>query len=168
MKRTLTIIAATLAFTTFASQPESPATIPVENNLSTQDRTHFTVAEFDGFRFDLPEGCITETGKNTFMAKYSDGSFGVSMMRTDAKASDQKRATAVVQGLAKTMHLPLSSVRQTTVNGMKGAIVTGDMEGKQVTAAVIVHKGRELQIVAMSDPSHTDWTRQLFKTLDRK
>ena len=162
MKRTLTIIATTLAFTTFASQPESPTTIPMENNISTQDRTHFTLAEFDGFRFDLPEGCITETGK------YSDGSFGVSMMRTDAKASDQKRATAVVQGLAKTMHLPLSSVRQTTVNGMKGAIVTGDMEGKQVTAAVIVHKGRELQIVAMSDPLHTDWTRQLFKTLDRK
>lgn len=164
MKKTLTALA--LALAALAASAQEPALTEHEETISVVPvQTHYTETRFDGFRFDLPEGCVADTAKDSFIAKYPDGSFGVSMTLTDAKASDQKRATAVVQGLARSMHLPSSAVRQTVVNGMKGAVATGDIEGKRITVAVLTHNGHELQVVAMADPSHLPWTDQLMKSL---
>ena len=170
MKIFSTLILAGCALLTFAQQPAS-----TQEAIDTFEEAaqivpaplKFSQGSFAGFRFDLPEGALVEQTDNSYIAKYPDGSFGVSMMRTDAKASNQKRATAVVQGLAKSMHLSGSSVRQVEVNGLKGAVATGTVEGSDVSVAILVYGGKELQLVAMSSPEHAGWTAQLLKTIHR-
>ncbi len=146
-----------------AQTPAADSGQPVAAAVQQQ----FAKGEFAGFKFSIPAGAeITENG-GSYLLKYPDGSFGVSMTRTDARASDQRRAESVVRGLARSMKLSAGSVKPVMINGLKGAMATGEVEGSQVSVGVLVYGGKELQLVVMNSHARGEWARELLKTLTR-
>lgn len=146
---------------------QQPAEASAENIVSAEEREPMTEVKFAGFHFSLPSRCIVDEQKNSYVAKYPDGSFGISVTRTDSKAPDAGRASTVVRGLARQMHIDGTDVKQLNLNGMKGAIATGRLEGKRVSIAMLVGGGREIQLVVMNSPERDEWTERLLKSLGR-
>ncbi len=127
----------------------------------------FIPVEYDGFWFEVPAGSIV-TEENSKVAKYPDGSFGVSATTARVRGSNQKRALEVCRGIAGDMHLTDGKVGKFNSNGLKGAISTGRLEGQTVTVVVVPVNDKELTTVIIATPDRSDWTDHLLSTLRKK
>lgn len=125
----------------------------------------FVNHEFDGLSFQLPGGMQVEKG-SAFIAKYPDGTFGVSMEKIN-KASTKNIAYKLCERLADSMHLPRGGVKKMSFGKAKGAKAEGMIEGMKVTCIVLAYDDHQVQIVAMSTPAHEAWVRHFLETLKK-
>lgn len=123
-------------------------------------------SEYSGFRFELPAGSIIEKGEN-LVAKYPDGSFGVSMINV-ARPSKQKIALEVCRRNAADMRLKNARVEKVKYGDASGAKATGELEGQHVTILVLPYGNREFTTVILATPSRTEWVDHFLETLRKR
>lgn len=133
---------------------------------AAQDSTAYVKASWQGLDFEMPEGLV-ENREKGYIAKSPDGSFGVSLSQADSRSINQKRAASLCQGLARQMHIARPEVKLVKINGMKGAIATGDLENKRVSILILASGGNQIEAVVINDPSRSAWADHFFRTFSR-
>lgn len=144
------------------AQDNTPAAPSQET--STTDTPWFLSLDYAGFGFEIPAGSIVEKG-STLMARYPDGSFGVSMSNQEVRGSDQRRAFELCRMLATQMHLDNPEVKKVTIGGVKGAKAVGGLEGRTVTVLILPTNDQELTTVIMASDNRQDWTDHFLRTM---
>lgn len=133
--------------------------------LVPSDSIGFIPAEFSGFTFELPKGTIIQKGSQ-LIAKYPDGSFGVSMINVE-KPSKQKFALELCKRNAAEMGIKNVVIDKAKFRGVKGAIASGELEGQKVTILVLPYDLRQLTTVILATPDRTDWVKHFLETLKK-
>ena len=122
--------------------------------------------DYSGFEFQIPAGTVVQKG-SSFLAKYPDGSFGVSMTNIAKPGANQKIAYEVCQRMAETMKMPNPDVMKVKYGKFAGARAQGTIEGQQVTIVVLPYDGEEVTSVLLATPSRQEWVNQFLRTLKR-
>ncbi len=126
----------------------------------------FVNMDYSGFEFQIPAGTVVQKG-SSFLAKYPDGSFGVSMTNIAKPGANQKIAYEVCQRMAETMKMPNPDVMKVKYGKCAGARAQGTIEGQQVTIVVLPYDGEEVTSVLLATPSRQEWVNQFLRTLKR-
>lgn len=126
----------------------------------------FVDMSYAGFDFQLPAGTVVEKN-SSLVAKYPDGSFGVSMSNVEKRGSNQDLAFKLCRQLATSMHLSNPKVQKVTFGKCKGAKASGVLEGQEVTVLVLPYSGQEVTTVILATPNRTDWVDHFLRTLSR-
>lgn len=121
--------------------------------------------DYAGFKFELPAGTVVERG-SSLLAKYPDGSFGVSMSNV-AKPSKQKFAYEICQRNVLEMKLKNAKVEKVKYGKAAGAKATGDLEGQKVTMLVLPYDDQEVTTVILATPNREEWVNHFLETLKR-
>lgn len=124
----------------------------------------YNKVEYKGFRFDVPENCQS-SGSSSLVIRSVDGRFGISVDVGDANGSDRKRVAGLCTDLARSMRLKNAKVENVKVNGMKGAVATGRMEGRDVTIAIFPSGQKEIRCIMIYDPANESWARRFLSSL---
>lgn len=122
-------------------------------------------AEFSGFTFELPSGTIIQKG-DQLMAKYPDGTFGVSMINV-SKPSKQKFALELCKRNAAEMGLKNAFIDKAKFGKASGAIASGDLEGQKVTILVLPYDSNQMTTVIIATPDRTNWVKHFLETLKK-
>lgn len=154
------------AITSFAQEGVTAVENPSGQAQSGQT-VGFMPVEYDGFWFDVPEGSII-TEEYSKVAKYPDGSFGVSATTAHVRGSNQKRALEVCKAAAGQMRLANAKVGKYSVNGLKGALASGTIEGQTVTIVVLPANDKELTTVVIATPARSEWTDKVISSIRKK
>lgn len=167
--------AAVIAAAAGGACAQTPA---VENADSTLIRTDapavdekgeaqwFINMDYAGFDFELPAGTVVQKG-SSFVAKYPDGSFGISMSNVEKKGVNQKLAFEVCRRLATSMHMPNPHVEKVHFGKCGGAKASGILEGQHVTVMVLPYNDQEVTTVIIATPERQEWVDHFLKTLKR-
>lgn len=126
----------------------------------------FVSMDYADFEFELPAGIQVQKG-SSFIAKYPDGTFGVSMSNVEKKGSNQKLAYEVCRRLATTMQLPDLQVEKVKYGKCGGAKASGTLEGQQVTVLVLPYRDQEVTAVILASPEREEWAGHFLRTLRR-
>ena len=143
-----------------AQQPEVEETVvaqTVDNN--------YIAADYSGFKFEIPAGSIVEKG-TSLVAKYPDGSFGLSMTNTSIP-SKQKYAYELCKRNADQMHLKHPKVEKVKYGKAAGAKATGILEGQHVTILVLPYDNQEMTTVILATPNREEWVNHFLSTLKK-
>lgn len=122
--------------------------------------------DYAGFDFQIPAGTVVQKG-SSFLAKYPDGSFGVSMTNIAKPGANQKIAFEVCRRMAETMKLPDPDVMKVKYGKCSGAKATGTIEGQQVTVVVLPYDDQEVTTVILAAPGRQEWVNNFLRTLKR-
>lgn len=166
-KLIITIIAAAMAACPVLAQDASSGS-SIQNSGATSgtttDTPWFLNLDYAGFGFEIPAGSVVEKN-GTLVARYPDGSFGVSMSNQEVRGSDQRRAFELCRMLSKQLELQNPEVKKVTVANVKGAKAVGTLEGKAVTVLILPTNDQELTTVIMASDNRQDWTDHFLRTM---
>lgn len=145
-----------------------PAETPMGGNTVTDDgkANWYVNMDYAGFEFELPAGTVIDKG-SSLVAKYPDGTFGLSMTNVEKRGSNQKIAFEVCKRLATSMHLPDPHVEKVQYGRCGGAKASGELEGQQVTVLVLPYNGQEVTTVILATPGRSEWVNHFLRTLKR-
>jgi len=136
-------------------------------NVSNDGQAQWYVnMDYANFDFELPAGTVVQKN-SSFLAKYPDGTFGISMSNVEKKGSNQKLAYEVCKRLATSMHLPNPQVEKVNHGKCGGAKATGILEGQQVTVLVLPYGDQEVTAVMLASPERKEWADHFLRTLKR-
>lgn len=121
--------------------------------------------EYAGFKFELPAGIMINQ-EESFVAKYPDGSFGVSMVK-EAQKNKQKYAYEICRRNVDQMRLKNATVEKVTIGGCAGAIGRGTLEGQTVTFIVLPSYDQQWTTVILASPNRNEWVDHFIKSLKR-
>lgn len=138
--------------------PQNPVTANGEPNW-------YINMDYAGFEFELPAGTVVEKG-SSFVAKYPDGTFGVSMTNV-AKPSKQKFAYEICRRNVAEMKLKDATVEKVKYGKCSGAKATGTLEGQKVTLLVLPYDDQEVTSVILATPNREEWVNHFLRTLKR-
>ena len=125
----------------------------------------FINMDYAGFNFELPAGTVVQKG-SSLIAKYPDGSFGVSMSNI-AKPSRQKYAYEICRRNVEEMKLENASVEKVKYGKCAGAKASGTLEGSKVTILVLPYDDQEVTTVILASPNREEWVNHFLRTLKR-
>lgn len=150
---------------------ETPATLSLQNPdedavKSDGEANWYVGMDYAGFSFEIPAGTMVEKNSK-LLARYPDGSFGVSMSNVAKSGSNQKIAKQLCTELARTLKLKDEKVEGVKFGKCSGAKATGDMEGQKVTLLVLPYDGEEMTTVIIANDNRTNWVDHLLETLKR-
>lgn len=130
----------------------------------------YMALDYAGFEFELPAGCVVDKN-SSLVAKYPDGSFGVSMSNVEKRGSNQKIAKEVCNMTAQAFKLPNAKVKEIEVGSglakSKGAMTSGKLEGQDITILVLPYNGQELTTVVLATPNRLGWVNHFIDSLKR-
>lgn len=137
------------------------------NNVGKDGEAQWYVnMDYANFEFELPAGSVIQKD-SSFLAKYPDGTFGISMSNVEKKGSNQKLAYEVCRRLATSMHMPNPQVEKVNYGKCGGAKATGTLEGQQITVLVLPYRDQEVTAVVLASPERTEWADHFLRTLKR-
>lgn len=148
---------------------ESPRDVPMPGEADVTDKgdpNWYVGMNYAGFDFEIPAGTVVERG-SSFVGKYPDGSFGVSMSNTARRAPNQKVAFELCRQLATSLHLPDPKVEKVKYGKASGAKATGRLEGQDVTVLALPYGDQEVTTVILATPMRSDWVDHFLATLKR-
>lgn len=148
------------------SQSVIPANPPKDVVGTDGSANWYVNMSYGGFDFELPAGTIVERG-SSLLAKYPDGSFGVSMTNEGNRAANQKIAFELCRKMAASMHLPDPRVEKVSFGKCGGAKATGRLEGQEVTILVLPYDSQQTTTVILATPHRSDWVDHFLQTLKR-
>lgn len=122
--------------------------------------------DYAGFEFELPAGIVVDKG-SSLVAKYPDGTFGVSMSNETEHGTNQKIAFELCRRLATELKLPNPKVNKVCFGRSNGAKATGMLEGTEVTILVLPHDGEQMTTVMLAAPQRSAWAEHFLQTLKR-
>lgn len=146
------------------AQAQEPSAQSATSVVETETVSYMP-SEYSGFRFELPAGTMIEKG-SSLVAKYPDGSFGISMTNT-ARPSKQKFAYELCKRNADQMHLRSPKVEKVKYGRAAGAKATGILEGQHITILVLPYDDQEMTTVILATPNRTDWVDHFLSTLKK-
>lgn len=149
----------------WAQEPASATQESAAANAQHTQNEWYVNTDFDGMNFQLPGGIQIERG-SAFLAKYPDGTFGVSMEKIN-KSATKKVALNLCERLADSLHIPRAGVKKVSFGKAKGAKAQGIIEGKLVTCIVLAYDDHQLQIVIMADKNREAWVKHFLNTLNK-
>lgn len=145
-------------------QPVIPA-IPANGAVGEDGSAHWYIdMNYGGFSFQVPAGSVVEMG-DKFLARYPDGSFGVSMTNQERTGLTQDLAFQICKQMATTLHLPDPKVKKVKFGKSAGAQASGELEGQQVTIVVLPNGHKEVTTVILATPNRSEWTDHFLKSL---
>ncbi len=147
---------------------QTPVETPMAGNTVTDDgkANWYVNMDYAGFEFELPAGTVIDKG-SSLIAKYPDGTFGLSMTNVEKRGSNQKIAFELCQRLASSMHMPDARVERVQYGRCGGAKASGEIEGQQVTVLVLPYNGQEVTTVIIATPGRSEWVDHFLRTLKR-
>jgi hypothetical protein len=164
MKKIIIALAAAMmmAAPMMAQDAHSGASTQVAS--SKTDTPWYLSLDYGGFTFEIPAGSIVEKG-STLVARYPDGTFGISVSNQESIGSDQQRAFQLCRMLAKQMELTDAEVKKINVDGVAGARATGKIENSNVNVLILPYHDQEVTAVIMSADSRQEWADHLIQTI---
>lgn len=123
----------------------------------------FVPLSYGNVDFEIPAGSIVEKN-STLLAKYPDGTFGVSMAN-EAGQLEQKIAFEKARMYATQYKLEDPKVEKVTVDGLKGAKAVGKLDAHTVTVLILAVGDQQLTSVIMATPERADWTSHFLDSL---
>lgn len=118
---------------------------------------------YGGFDFEIPAGSIVDKNSK-LLAKYPDGSFGVSM-ENEAVQLEQKIAFEKARMYATQYKLVDPKVEKVTISGIKGAKAVGTLENHVVTVLILPVSDQQLTTVIMATPDRKEWSDHFIESL---
>ena len=122
--------------------------------------------DYSGFEFQVPAGSVVERG-SSFVSKYPDGSFGLSM-KNETKAANQKIAFETCKRLAQELRIPNPDVRKMSYGKCRGARAIGKLDGRLVSVIVLPYDDQQITAVVMASPEREEWLNQFMRSLKKK
>lgn len=122
--------------------------------------------DYAGYEFELPAGIMVDKG-SSFVAKYPDGSFGLSMSNESEKGTNQKIAFEICRRMATELKIPNPHVDKVKYGKCNGAKATGELEGSKVTILVLPYDGEQVTTVMLATPERSEWVDHFLRTLKR-
>lgn len=164
MKKIFAAVIAAAALFPFcaAAQETGMAAAPVEGNATATD--WFVTIDYNGYEFEIPAGCLVEKGP-TVVAKYPDGTFGVSMSNVESIGTSQRNCIEVCKRLVKQLKLKDAKIENKKVGKVEGAKATGEFDGTLVTILILPYDDQETTAIIMAAPGRQAWADHLVETM---
>ena len=122
--------------------------------------------DYADYEFELPAGVVVDKG-SSLIAKYPDGTFGLSMSNESEKGSNQKIAFEICRRMSTELKLQDTHVDKVKYGKCNGAKATGSMEGRNVTILVLPYDGEQVTAVLLAAPERSAWADHFLQTLKR-
>lgn len=154
-----------------AESPEQSGTSSNERFSGQQavteqgDPNWFLNMDYSGFNFRIPAGSIVEKG-SSFVAKYPDGTFGVSM-KNEGRAMNQKIAYEECKRMVQSLGMTGAQVRKDKFGKCNGAKATGEVGGQKVSVFVMPYDDQTVTGVVLASPERENWLGELLRSLSR-
>lgn len=122
--------------------------------------------DYAGFEFELPAGVVVDKGPK-LVARYPDGSFGLSMVNEAGGGTNQKIAFELCRRIAKEQNIPDMKVEKVKYGKCSGAKASGEADGIETTILVLPYDSEQVTAVLMCTPQRSEWVNHFLRTLKR-
>lgn len=122
---------------------------------------------FDKYMLTAPSN-LSITGDNNSPAviyKTNDGSLGISVQVDLDKKVGEKGALKLCKSMANGFKMNDAKSSKVNIHGMHGATVSGKLEGRAITIAVLADGNRYIKVVVISTPSLAAEAREIVYSI---
>ncbi|MDE6670281.1 MAG: hypothetical protein K2K26_11455 [Muribaculaceae bacterium] len=173
MKTTLITLA--LSFLSLTGFAQVPVTLPDSIEIpATADFTTmpqsidgYKTIEHKGFGCEVPYGAEISMAQG-LKAAYPDGSFATMLTVEEGRGYNQKRALDICRDTARTLQMSDTKVSKVKINGINGAIATGELENLHVTLVVLPSNDAQLTCLMLNSDVRSEWADNVLRTLKHK
>ncbi len=122
---------------------------------------------FDKYLLTAPSNLIagSDTNSPAIIYKSTDGSMGISIQVDLDKKVGEKGALKLCKSMANGFKMSDAKSSKVNIHGMHGATVSGMLEGKAITIAVLADGNRYIKVVVMSIPSLAAEAREIVYSI---
>lgn len=173
MKTTLITLALSfLSLTGFAQVPVTlpdSVEIPATADFTTMPQSidGYKTIEHKGFSCEVPYGAETSMAQG-LKAAYPDGSFATMLTVEEGRGYNQKRALDICRDTARTLQMSDTKVSKVKINGINGAMATGELENLHVTLVVLPSNDAQLTCLMLNSDVRSEWADNVLRTLKHK
>ena len=143
--------------------------VPATADFTTmpQSLDSYKTIENKDFSCEVPYGAEISNARGV-KAAYPDGSFATMLTVEEGKGYNQKRAFDLCRDTARTLQMNGTKVSKVKIDGMDGAMATGELEKLHVTLVVLPARNSQLTCLMLNSDVRSEWADNVLRTLKHK